>query len=65
MSIDLSSMLNRHVVFTEGKLEAFKECATYVQAVGAEAFTQHPKMAVAMRTWVLWSAAALASAAVA
>lgn len=49
MTIDLSSMLNRHVVFTEGKLEAFKECATYVDAMGAQAFTQHPKMAVAMR----------------
>jgi prolyl 4-hydroxylase len=45
-------MLNRHVVFTEGKLEAFKECATYVQAMGSEAFAVQPRMSVAMRMQV-------------
>jgi prolyl 4-hydroxylase len=49
MTIDLSSMLERHVVFTEGKLDAFKECATYVKAMGSEAFTKQPEMSVAMR----------------
>jgi prolyl 4-hydroxylase len=49
MTVNLSGMLERHVVFTEGKLEAFKECATYVQAMGSEAFMEQPKMAVAMR----------------
>lgn len=49
MNFDLSNMLQRHVVFTEGKLEAFKECATYVQAVGTEAFAKQPKMTIAMR----------------
>lgn len=49
MSIDLSAMLERHIVFTEGKLEAFKECATYVKAVGTEAFAKQPQMSVAMR----------------
>jgi prolyl 4-hydroxylase len=49
MTVNLSGMLERHVVFTEGKLEAFKECATYVQTMGSEAFMEQPKMAVAMR----------------
>ena len=49
MTINLSDMLARHIVFTEGKLEAFKECATYVQAMGSEAFTVQPKMSIAMR----------------
>ena len=52
MTIDLSSMLNRHVVFTEGKLEAFKECVTYVQSMGEEAFAVQPRMSVAMRMQV-------------
>jgi prolyl 4-hydroxylase len=49
MTVDLPNMLQRHVVFTEGKLEAFKECATYVQAMGTEAFTQQPEMSIALR----------------
>ena len=49
MSIDLSSMLERHVVFTEGKLDAFKECATYVKAMGSDAFAKQPEMSVVMR----------------
>jgi prolyl 4-hydroxylase len=52
MTVDLLNMLNRHVVFTEGKLEAFKECATYVQTMGSEAFALQPKMSVAMRMQV-------------
>jgi prolyl 4-hydroxylase len=52
MTIDLSSMLERHVVFTEGKLEAFKECATYVNAIGTEAFIKQPEMEVAMQVKV-------------
>lgn len=48
MTIDLSNMLARHVVFTEGKLEAFKECAVYVQAMG-DALVKQPKLSIAMR----------------
>jgi prolyl 4-hydroxylase len=33
--IDLSTVLSRHIIWTEGKLEAFKECAMYIKAVGA------------------------------
>lgn len=33
-NIDLSTVLSRHIIWTEGKLEAFKECAMYVDAMG-------------------------------
>ncbi len=33
-NIDLSTALSRHIIWTEGKLEAFKECAMYINAVG-------------------------------
>lgn len=48
MSIDLSTMLERHIVWTEGKLDAFRDCATYVQAMG-DALIKQPEMAVAMQ----------------
>lgn len=50
MTIDLSAMLDRHIIHTEGKLEAFKECATYVQAMGgSEAFAKRPETTITMR----------------
>jgi prolyl 4-hydroxylase len=49
MTIDLSQMIDKHIIHTEGKLEAFKECATYVKVMGSEAFTKQPEMAIAMR----------------
>lgn len=36
-NVDLSTVLSRHIIWTEGKLEAFKECAMYIDAVGANA----------------------------
>ena len=36
-NVDLSTVLSRHIIWTEGKLEAFKECAMYIEAVGANA----------------------------
>jgi len=36
-NVDLPTVLSRHIIWTEGKLEAFKECAMYIEAVGANA----------------------------
>lgn len=53
MTVDLSSMFERHVVFTEGKLEAFKECVTYMQAMNnGQALEKKPEMAVTLRMGV-------------
>ena len=41
-NIDLSSALSRHIIWTEGKLEAFKECAMYVDAMGVSMSTPPP-----------------------
>jgi hypothetical protein len=36
-NIDLSTVLSRHIIWTEGKLEAFKEVSMYVNATGTNA----------------------------
>ena len=36
-NVNLSNVLSRHIIWTEGKLEAFKECAMYIDAMGANA----------------------------
>jgi prolyl 4-hydroxylase len=41
-NIDLSTVLSRHIIWTEGKLEAFKECAMYVNAMGVSMSTPPP-----------------------
>jgi len=51
-NIDLSTVLSRHIIWTEGKLEAFKECAMYVQAVGANIPTAPVKPQVVLTVQV-------------
>jgi prolyl 4-hydroxylase len=48
MTVDLSNMLSRHIIWTEGKLEAFKECAAYVQFMG-DALVKQPEMSIALQ----------------
>lgn len=51
-NIDLSTVLSRHIIWTEGKLEAFKECAMYVQASGANTLMPPVKPQVALTVQV-------------